>query len=308
MEDLDAGFASLERGSAPSVAVGIATTDLAEVRLLFEQLAANHVRQVRDFMIDLRWSESTTDWLAICEPAMRSLRRAAAQLELLDLCGALDRFAETLAAVRANGDRTIGGEHRAAVLASYEELSALMPKAFALDLDRNQRGAIILQALLLQVPGVKKVTLDKVYAAGLTTLEAMLLATAGDIAATSGIPAELAGRIVERFRTYREEVKTSVPDATRARERQRIAELTSRLRGENEEYARASEAWSPEAVEKKKQRRKARAQTVLDIQVVLARLGEVDLLGELERLPFESKLAQLDSFLEEAREKYKAQF
>ncbi len=117
-----------------------------------------------------------------------------------------------------------------------------MPKAFALDLDRNQRGAIILQALLLQVPDVKKVTLDKMYAAGLTTLEAMFMATAGDIAATSGIPSELAERIVERFRSYREQVKTTVPDATRARERERVAELTSRLRRENEEHERASES------------------------------------------------------------------
>jgi hypothetical protein len=308
LEDVDAGFASLERGSGPSVASGIVPTDLAEVRSLFEQLAANHVRQVRDFMIDLRWSESTSDWLPICEPAMRSLRRAAAKLELSDLCAALDQFAETLAGAQASGDRVVGGERRAALLASYEALSGLMPKAFALDLDRNQRGAIILQALLLQVPGVKKVTLDKMYAAGLTTLEAMFMATAGDLAATSGIPGELAARIVERFRAYREQVKTTVPDATRTRERQRVAELTSGLRRENEEYTRASESWSPEAAEKKKKCRKARAQTLLDIHVMLARLGEVDLLSQLERLPFEGKLAHLDAFLDAARETYTAQF
>lgn len=306
MEDVDAGFALLERGTGSSAANGTVTTDLTEVRSLFEQLAANHLQQVRDFMIDLRWSESTVDWLPICEPALRSLRSAAAKLELSDLCGALDRFAETLAGAQTSGDRTIGGERRAAMLARYDELSGLMPKAFALDLDRNQRGAVILQALLLQVPDVKKVTLDKVYAAGLTTLEAMFMATAGDIAAASGIPGELAARIVERFRKYREEMSTTVPDATRTRERQRLADLASRLRRENEEYARAAESWSPEAAESKKKLRKARAQTLLDIQVVLARLGEVDLLGQLERLPFEGKLGHLQSFLEDAREKYKS--
>jgi hypothetical protein len=308
MEDVDAGFASLERGTGHSTANGSVTTDLTEVRSLFEQLAANHVRHVRDFMIDLRWSESTADWLPICEPAMRSLRRAAAKLELSDLCGALDRFSEALAGAQAGGERTVGGERRATVLASYDELSGLLPNAFSLDLDRDQRGALILQALLLQVPGVKKVTLDRMYAAGLTTLEAMFMATADDIASTSGISGELAAHIVERFRTYREQLKTTVPDATRALERQRVAELTSCLRRETEEYERASESWSRDAGEKKKERRKARAQTLLDIQVVLARLGEVNLLGELERLPFESKLAHLESFLEEAREKYKAQF
>jgi hypothetical protein len=307
LEDLDEGFAAIE-GSGQSVGLhSVALTDLAEVRALFAQLAVNHVRQVRDFMIDLRWRDATVDWIAICEPALRSLRRAADKLELQQLCGALDRFSEALAAAHTGGGRTIDGERRDRLLARYEELGTLMPQAFALDLDRTQREAFILQSLLLQVPEVKKVTLDKLYAAGLTTLEAMVLATPEDIAATTGIAQGLATRIVERFRAYREQVKAAVPDATRTHERERVAELTARLRREHDEYERVAQSWTREAEEKRKELRKARAQTVLDIQVVLARLGEVDRLKEIERLPFERKVAHLESFLEEAREKYVAQ-
>jgi hypothetical protein len=306
-EDLEAGFASMETPTATPGAHSVAMTDLAEVRLLFAQLAANHVRQVRDFMIDLRWSEATIDWLPICEPALRSLRRAADKLELTDLCEALDRFSASLGEATASGAKTIAGAAREALLARYDELGRLMPQAFALDLDRTQREAAILQSLLLQVPEVKKVTLDRMYAAGLTTLEAMFLATPGDIAATTGIPEGLAALIVERFQAYRDQVKATVPDATRARERERIAELTARLRRECDDYERAAESWSRGSGDQKKELRKAREQTLLDIQVVLARLGEVDRLAQLERLPFEKKLAHLESFLEEARDKYVAQ-
>jgi hypothetical protein len=307
-EDLEAGFAAIERPSATgATGHSVAMTDLAEVRMLFAQLAANHVRQVRDFMIDLRWSEPTTDWLPICEPALRSLRRAADKLELTDLCEALDRFSATLAEVLASGVKAIAGTSRDGLLARYDELSRLMPQAFALDLDRTQREAAILQSLLLQVPEVKKVTLDRMYAAGLTTLEAMFLATPGDITATTGIAEPLARQIVERFRAYREQVKATVPDATRARDREHIAELTARLRRENEEYEQAAASWTREASDQKKELRKAREQTLLDIQVALARLGEVERLTQLERLPFEKKLAHLESFLEEARDKYVAQ-
>jgi hypothetical protein len=308
-EDLDAGFASIERPATAAQASNgsFAMNDLAEVRVLFAQLAANHVRQVRDFMIDLRWSEPTTDWLPICEPALRSLRRAADKLELVDLCGALDHFSATVAEVIAGGANTIAGPSREVLLARYEELSRLMPQAFALDLDRTQREAAILQSLLLQVPEVKKVTLDRMYAAGLTTLEAMFLANPGDIAATTGIAEPLAKQIVERFRAYREQVKATVPDATRARDREHIAELTARLRRENDDYERAAASWTREAGGQKKELRKVREQTLLDIQVALARLGEVDRLSQLERLPFEKKLAHLESFLEEARDKYVAQ-
>jgi hypothetical protein len=305
--DVEEGFARFHEEPASSPHIDVSLTDLAEVRSLFAQLASNHVRQVRDFLIDLRWSEATADWIGICQPALVSLRRAADKLELVELCASLDRFSRALAAALETGSRTIEGDRRKDILSTYEELSAVMPQAFALDLDRSQREGVILQSLLLQVPEVKKVTIDKLYAAGLTTLEAMLLANAGDIAATTGIDDALATRIVERFRQYREQVKNAIPDATRAHEREKIAQLTARLRHEHREYESAAQGWTREADEKKKELRKARSQTLLDIQVVLARLGEVDRLKEIERLPFERKLAHLESFLEEAREKYVAQ-
>ena len=305
--EVDAGFASLERAPGAPAAPGVAHTDFAEVRALFAQLAANYVRPVRDFVIDLRWSDATADWLPICDPAVRSLLRAAEKLELSELSAALQAFSAALLSARASDAGTIAGQMRSTLLERYEELSRLMPQAFALDLDRTQREAVILQSLLLQVPDVKKITLDKMYGAGLCTLEAMALATPADIVATTGIPEALAVRIVERFRIYHEQVRGTVPDTTRARERERIAELTLRLRREHEAYEQASESWSRDAAEKRKEFRKAREQTLLDIQVELARLGEVDRLGQLERLPFIGKLAQLESFLEDAQTKYVAQ-
>jgi hypothetical protein len=262
---------------------------------------------VRDFLMDLRWSDATADWLAICQPALRSLRRAADKLELTEVCGALERFAASLDDAQAAGTATVGGAQREAILARYDDLARVMPQAFALDLDRSQREGVILQSLLLQVPGVKKVTLDKMYAAGLSTLEAMVLATPQDLAATTGMPEALAERVVQRFREYRDQVRATAPDAARSRERARLAELTQLLRQQHEEHERASQSWSREAEERRKSLRKARAQTMLDIQVELARLGEVERVARIEKLPFDAKLAQLEAFLDEARDKYTAQ-
>jgi hypothetical protein len=83
------------------------------------------------------------------------------------------------------------------------------------------------------------------------------------------------------------------------RGREEIAPLTQRLRKEHEEYESASQSWSPEAEEKKRELRKARAETLVEIGAALARLGEVERLQEIERLPFEQKLARLEAFLEE---------
>jgi hypothetical protein len=77
-----------------------------------------------------------------------------------------------------------------------------------------------------------------------------------------------------------------------------IAQLTARLRSEHEEYESASQSWSPESEEKKRELRKARAETLVEIGAALECLGEVERLREIERLPFEQKLARLEAFVE----------
>jgi hypothetical protein len=76
-----------------------------------------------------------------------------------------------------------------------------------------------------------------------------------------------------------------------------IAQLTARLRAVHKEYESASKAWSPEAEEKKRELRKARAETLVEIGAALECLGEVERLQEIERLPFEQKLARLEAFV-----------
>lgn len=89
----------------------------------------------------------------------------------------------------------------------------------------------------------------------------------------------------------------SPPRALRGREE--IAQLTARLRSEHKEYESASQSWSPEAEEKKRELRKARAGTWVEIEAALVCLGEVERLQEIERLPFAQKLARLEAFLED---------
>jgi hypothetical protein len=59
------------------------------------------------------------------------------------------------------------------------------------------------------------------------------------------------------------------------RGREEITRLTARLRSEHDEYESAAQSWSPEAGEKKKELRKARADTLVEIGAALTWLGEV---------------------------------
>ncbi len=312
LNDVDGTFGKIEMRKGDSQrpdfqhAGHLTSANIAEVRELFAQLAANHMRQVRDFMIDLKWGESTREWATICEPAVQSLRRAAQRLDLAELCGALDAYGSALEAATKLPDRAIAGAARDKLLSTYDGLHRLMPQAFGLETDRAQRESVILQSLLLQVPEVHKVTIDKLYAAGLSSLEVMFAAKVDDIVATTGIPKRLAEHIVDRFQSYRRELADVVPDATRRAERDRLGALVRSLRTLHGEFEGIAEDWSPQAITRKKELRRARDDTLLRAKVLLARLGEVDRLEAIERLPYAGKLAELERFLEEATEQYAA--
>jgi hypothetical protein len=289
-------------------AAGTAAVDLAPVRELFAELAANHMRHVRDFMIDVKWGEATRDWIEICIPAVTSLRRAAERLELGELAPALDRFGAALVATSSDpaSTRTIEGPSKERLLDDYGQLVAVLPQAFALDRDKSRREAVIIQSLCLSVPDVRKVTIDKLHAAGLTSLKTLFEAKADEISQVAGIPEALAQRIVERFQAYRSELQNASPQDARASERERLAVLTVQLREQHDGYEEASGSWSPEAKVRKRELFRQREETWLAISLLLARFGEVERIQGIEKVPFAQRIAQLSEYLEEAREKYRA--
>lgn len=304
-DDVETSFATIERKSQRPPRPGTLKTDLTDVRKLFAQLATNHLRQVRDFIIELRWGPTSATWISVCEPSVASLLRAAYTLEFDELSTKLREFTAAMQAQDATA-AVIDGAVRERILETHGALEKLLPDTFALDSDKSQREAAILHALLSQIPDVHKVTIDKLYAAGLTTLETMLLAKVDDLVSATGIPELLATRIVDRFRIHREEMKNATIDETRARERSEIRALVDKLRAHNEEFERASAAWTEEARQQKKEILLERTQTMLAIDLQLARLGEIALVRELERMPFARKLLRLETFIAEARKKYAA--
>ncbi|MBX3202883.1 MAG: hypothetical protein KF894_32450 [Labilithrix sp.] len=293
---------SEDRASLP----GTHEFDLAPVRELFAELAANHMRHVRDFMIDVKWGEVTRDWIHICVPPVRTLRKAAERLELVELGASLEKLGDELDAANAVGGQMLDANEKQRLLDAYGELVAILPQAFGLDRDKTQREAVIVQALLLQVPDVRKVTIDKLHAAGLTSLTELFAANAHDIAHVAGIPHALAMRIVERVQSYRAELKSSSPQDARAAEREKLAALNAQLKQHHDAYEEAANAWGPEAKSKKREHFRAREETWLEVSVLLARFGEVDRLQGIEKVPFSQRIAQLSDYVEEARDKYRS--
>jgi hypothetical protein len=220
----------------------------------------------------------------------------AAQMDLVDLCGALDAFCAAVESSVQNRS-TIVEDDKAELLRRYQRLVELIPQAFELDAERDRREPIIVEALLLQIDGVERLTIDKLFAVGLNRLDALMNANVDDVVAVSGIQRGLAAAIVEQFRSYRAHAKAAVSVRDHAAELRELAGLLSSLASQNEAFCEASNAWSDDAVARKRNLRRQREQTFQRIKVTLARLGAREQLSRLEKLPFQERIESIGRYL-----------
>ena len=274
---------------------------MAAVRGLFVQIAADYARPIRDFVLEVRLGDPVRDWLDMCRPALASLARSAQTMELVDLAGAAHAFLAVLDEIAKGTGKNLDADAKRAVTEAYDELVRVQPDVFALDGEASRREPIIVQSLLCSVPDVKKVALDKIYAAGLTRLEMFYVARPGEMSVATGLPLETCVHIAERFAAYKREVESTKLDPSRSMERNKVAELALGIEQKNAEFDRVASRWSDDAATRKKLLRQERETLMLEVQVVLARLGEVDLVSRLERLPFGKKVEELTRWLDEAK-------
>lgn len=273
--------------------------EMAEVRALFVEMAPPYARPIREFMIEVSWGDPTKEWLDVAAPAASALRSAADTLEMFEHRAAFEGLLAALGRVASKS--ALEREAKEDLLGAYQKLIELMPEPFALEGERGRREPLIVRSLLLQVPGMHKVVLDKIYAAGLGSLEMLYKAGAKELAETTGIELDVAARVCERVQRYRREAAELDPGKDRARERAELERLTAELARHHEEHERLAAAWSNEAMATRARVRRARADTLLQITVLLARVGEVDRVNQIEKLPFQQKIRELSRYVEEAK-------
>ena len=127
----------------------------------------------------------------------------------------------------------------------------------------------------------------------------LFLANKEDLTAATKIPLEMCERICNSVQQYRKEVEDMPLDAGRSAYRFRLAALVSELRRREEEFEHtvAEVASHPALAAEKRQRRQSRQQCLLQIMVMLAELGEVNLIHKIQRLPFKRRIQKLDEYL-----------
>ena len=151
----------------------------------------------------------------------------------------------------------------------------VLPEVFRTGEDEQKREDIIIKSLLQQIPGIGRVTFDKLYKAGLGSLHALFLANKEDLAAATSIPVALCERIADKFQEYRAEAQGISQHDPQSGYRARLTSLVAELRCRHEELesTSAGAALNAGLATEKRRRRQLRQQCFLQIIATSGRVG-----------------------------------
>ena len=265
-----------------------------ELELLFRRIAAEHARHLRDFAFELSIGNPGKQWVELCSASLSTLLRAAEKMNQVRLTGALTGLGRALDEAKKSPASRIEGRVKERLLERYASLQRIFPEAFAEQGQRDRREPIIVDALLRLTPGVHRLAIDKLYAAGLDRLSTLCTAKPDEVAQTTGLAPELCRRIVQQFQNYEQERSAIVLDESRSAERRKLSELVRQLERYHADFR---EAEAEEDTRRRREARKRRDTIGRTIALVLAQLGETELLQDLERVSVDRKLDRLNGFL-----------
>ena len=292
---------ALDEPLAATAAGASTASDQAALHATFEDLAVEHVAPVRSAMLEVRWGEAQASWLDLAQPALKSLRRMAAEVGHTVLVGALDGFLAAVQKVLEPGQPPgVTGPSRDALLAAYVPLCTCLPRAFEVDGERDRREPLVVRALLEQVPGLDTLMIDKMMGAGLGRLAPLYAARADEIAAVTAIPDDIAAATATRVQAFHRATPAALATVDPAATVRELAVLVERLRTEHAAFEDAARGWSEADRLSKKRLRWVRQVSFLQITIALVRLGEIDLAVRLPKLAFARRLDELDSIVSRA--------
>jgi len=113
----------------------------------------------------------------------------------------------------------------------------------------------------------------------------------------TGIDGELAAAIVARVQAFRRATPAGLAAVDTAATLRDLAGLVATLRTQHATFEGVSRSWSESDRVRKRTVRRERQQTLSQITIELARLGEVDLCQRLDRLPFAGKIDAIEDLV-----------
>lgn len=265
-------------------------------RETFASIAKLHIQPLRELMYHLSVGCTPRAWVTQTRPVLAPLFDAARQNAEEDLLDALSELDTALELAESENTALVGPVSRGAIQQAYARLGTHLPDTFGPPRSSDGRRLLLLEALLLQVPSVHRRVLTKLYAAGISSIPQLLQGGPEELYRATGVDRQLANAIIEHVARYTRERSGIDPVRLRQRVLAQLRALIGRLSQLQAEFERAEVA---DNQTRKKAVRRARDGAVLELQRLIAELGEVELLEELKRGNVRAKVLLIQSFLQQ---------
>lgn len=295
---VDAAMARITDVSSPTQQPANEQRDASDHKAVaetFADIAKVHAQPLRELMFQIAVGRTPRQWASACRPVLKPLFDAATQIGLLELVGGLGAFDAALERAAAEPNAFISDGASEAMKSAYERLRKQMPDAFMPPDRADNRRMILLEALLLQVPDMHRRTLAKLYGAGLSTLSQLASANAEEISVVAGVDRKLAEAVVVHVQRFEQARSKVDPTALRTQLQDRLRSIATRLSKLQDEFEAAEE---DDSAARKRTVRRDREAAVLELDVIFAEAGDIDVIEELKRCPVRGKIERVESYLE----------
>ena len=300
----EAVFGDEPATSGDQVDVGPNEHDQAQNEALFAGIAANYARPVKDFMYELEVDSAPKEWIEVCRPVLATLYDSAESMELRKVAQLVSNLDKELEEAQKDRGPWPSKSWRERILFIYRKLVELQPEAFVVDESDRRRESIIIHSLLRQIPDVGYVSLEKLYRVGLTSRETLFQAGPRDLVTTAGLPEELSGLICIELQAYRDRTEGASPEELREHGMERLRKKVPELKGHHMAFNEAKDAVDAKGklAEIKRTSRTKRQGLTLEIDLLLAEIGEVELVRELQSVAYGQRIKRLERFLKSSEE------
>jgi hypothetical protein len=161
----------------------------------------------------------------------------------------------------------------------------------------DRREPMVLEALLLQIPGVDSLAVFKLTAAGLARFGPLLRCTPAELARQAGLPLATAEVILTELAGWKGGLNAPAGGEPQAAAWRSLEPLLAELTQHNANLERATSGWSKDQVSARRRLRQDRDRVYMSIKASLASIGELDLLMRMEKLSFAKRIDELHRLL-----------
>jgi hypothetical protein len=256
-------------------------------------------------MIELKWGQALISSIEHCEPVVNSFHDIAKEVRLGTVASTLNAFKRALLAQQSEGETHISDKGKTELLRIYDRLVTAVPD-LKLDAVRNQREALIIEALLRSIP-LQCLAIDKLYEAGHKQLDSYFNASPEDLVKVSNLSHDQASKVIGVFQEYQTHHKGCLLAATAPRaEYKNLKNALGELLRDDKSYERATQSWTQEALAAQKVFRAARNKAAWRMLVSVVRLGDLAYAADLQRQSHKHKLESVYAYLVSAAKAEKA--